>query len=625
MDPSRTTRSSGFEHETVSESLPDEALRLIFRFVSLRCPSSFSHALTCKRWLRLAQLARSAVHVDESRSISGDLLLASLSRFPNLTSLQLANQSMTRVPATFLHRLGRTCPNLISLSLPDLSLGQESIQDQASTHGQASNQELSLSPPDPPSARVPFLTQEQSVAQKQQPVSQARVSPDLSSSIFYLRGLEFFFHSCTALEQLSLVLPGSLASLPPSLLSLPRLQHLRLCAHGVKSMPSQIPNSFPSLQILEIESGSLHNLPETLGEWGSFQELTLSCENLQVLPEISGQQPSSLKHLCLNLPQLGKLPEGFCKLPSLLSVKLLSCSILDSLPEDLGYLHSLKTLELIRLPEISTLPESLGQLSSLEKLHLMMCPAFQRLPESASLLTRLKSLRIMHCGSLSSLPDGIGNLQNLQILEVTGSLVLEQLPPSVTALKSLTSLSICRCGKLQSLPEDIGQLTQLQELAVVMNDEISELPESLSSLPRLEVLVVSDCLNLHTLPKGLQHGQMTWLRCLELSDLPSLDGLPRNLGRLPNIQEVHLRGDNLVKQPQLSQVFSPRPWLPIICSVLGLVRLHALSLLAGGSQDSKGSSGLHEYASCQRGFGIFPPDSDSQESDTWIVMACEMP
>ncbi|MFX1257395.1 MAG: leucine-rich repeat domain-containing protein [Promethearchaeota archaeon] len=162
---------------------------------------------------------------------------------------------------------------------------------------------------------------------------------------------------------------------------------------------------------LNLLSGKLSALPESIGNLSSLKKLSLYQSQLSTLPESFGNL-TSLKVLHITNSKLTKLPESFGNLTSLQELWL-NGNKLSTLPESIRNLSSLQSL---RLPDnkLSTLPESIGNLKSLQELKLTR-NKLTNLPESIGNLTTLKELGLSN-NELTTLPVSFWRLKNLERL-----------------------------------------------------------------------------------------------------------------------------------------------------------------------------------------------------------------
>jgi internalin A len=120
-------------------------------------------------------------------------------------------------------------------------------------------------------------------------------------------------------------------------------------------------------EVLDLSAIRLTELPESVRQLRSLQELLLDGNHLTKLPEWLGQL-TGLKALAVSNNQLRKLPESLGQLTQLRELYL-EGNDLTELPETLGQLTQLRELDLTN-NNLETLPESLLQLRRLKDLYL---------------------------------------------------------------------------------------------------------------------------------------------------------------------------------------------------------------------------------------------------------------
>ncbi|CAL4994009.1 unnamed protein product [Urochloa decumbens] len=181
-------------------------------------------------------------------------------------------------------------------------------------------------------------------------------------------------------------------------------------------------------------------------------------------------------------------------LPALTKLKIDGCCDLSISPEVTQALSSLQSLTLQSWEKPDPeLPNWLGQLPSLKKLKIQGRVVTKALQDSVGYLTRLQSLCLKIIISMTALPQWVGVLISLKQLEIASCHNLNDLTDSIGGLTSLRTLTIRFCSGITSLPESIGGLTSLKELAISYCGGITSLPRSMQKLIKLEKLTIFDC------------------------------------------------------------------------------------------------------------------------------------
>ncbi|MFT4557387.1 MAG: Leucine-rich repeat (LRR) protein, partial [Planctomycetaceae bacterium] len=290
------------------------------------------------------------------------------------------------------------------------------------------------------------------------------------------------------------------------------------------------------------ENVTLKKLPASLVQLTNLKTLSLSDNQMTTLPE-SLLQLWQLQTLNFSNNQLTTLPTSFVQLTQLRKLNL-SHNQFTVLPQVLVQLTQVQTLDLT-YNRLTSLPDTLGQLSHLKQLNLS-------------------------CNRLSTLPTAIRQLRHLTTLDLNGN-ELTAVPDPVTQLTQLQNLDVSH-NKLDALPTSLGNLTQLQELSVSGN-RLTTLPQSLSNLIQLENLLLGVPAGgnpLGSVPACIRSlRNLKWINLTQcsLDELPSwfgdlsvlseiylqdnkLTDLPGEIGLLPNLQRLDLRGNPL--NPELA-------------------------------------------------------------------------
>lgn len=182
--------------------------------------------------------------------------------------------------------------------------------------------------------------------------------------------------------------------------------------------------------------------------------------------------------------------------------------------------HNLRKLNLSE-NRLQALSEKIDNLTSLETLDLSE-NMLRGLPESFGNLSKLKVLNLNE-NSLESLPESFGNLPNLDTLIIAedGEEMPRLLPESFAYLPNLRVLKAAGDG-LERLPKEIRQLPKLEEIDIRVEDEqgVAAFYE-LCHIPTLKVLKIS-----------------------------RVNTVPREIGNLKNLKELHLSSSDIYRLPQ---------------------------------------------------------------------------
>jgi internalin A len=141
--------------------------------------------------------------------------------------------------------------------------------------------------------------------------------------------------------------------------------YLDLANLGLTELPPEI-GQLQNLQLLQLDSNSLHTLPPEIGLLQNLYELIVTDNQLITLPPEIGEL-SHLQFLSLTSNQLTVLPPEIGQLQQLIWLNL-NDNQLTSLPPEIGQLQNLQQLTICN-NQITHLPLEMSQMDSL----LYMC------------------------------------------------------------------------------------------------------------------------------------------------------------------------------------------------------------------------------------------------------------
>ncbi|CAK7337000.1 unnamed protein product [Dovyalis caffra] len=256
-------------------------------------------------------------------------------------------------------------------------------------------------------------------------------------------------------------------------------------------------------------------------------------------------------------PSLGAtLPDLFKQLTCLRSLNLSSSSI-QELPCEVVKLIHLRYLDLAYCEELKSLPETICNLCNLQSLNVSCC-SLKELPQAIGKITKLRHLEI-EGSEVAFIPKGIKRLSSLRTLDcftVCGGGENESKAANLGELKNLNhlrgTLSIEKLGNIVDLGEaekaELKNKKHLHRLGLWFDGERTEsqgnedaLIEALQPPSDLEILNIV-YYNGIFLPNWMT--SLTRLTELQLQNCGNLEVLPP-LGRLPNLENLHLRFLNL--------------------------------------------------------------------------------
>ena len=198
----------------------------------------------------------------------------------------------------------------------------------------------------------------------------------------------------------------------------PKPTYLNLSSLYLRKLPNIFDTQgFQNLEILDLESNQLTDLPNT------FSLL------------------NKLKKLYLNHNELSYLPDSFANLEKLQKLSLTSNKFLY-FPEILCYLTELKVLFFTQ-NQITSLTNRIGRLTNLTELRLDR-NRLKHLPDTFTNLTQLKRLHL-EINSFTAIPLSLVNLPKLEYFSFNYNLFILKVNPEgnwVPYLKTLTSPSV---------------------------------------------------------------------------------------------------------------------------------------------------------------------------------------
>ena len=222
------------------------------------------------------------------------------------------------------------------------------------------------------------------------------------------------------------------------------------------------------------------------------------------------------------------------------------CSSLMEVHPSIGRLNKLILLNLKIFKKLRSF-RSIIDMKMLEILNFSGCSELKMFPDIQGNMEHLSELYLAST-AIEGLPSSIGHLTGLVLLDLKRCKNLKSLPTCTCKLKSLELLFLSDCSKLESFPEMIEHMECLKEL-LLDGTSIEVLPSSIEHLKGLVLLNLRKCKKLVSLPSG-----MCSLRSLEtliVSGCSQLDKLPKNLGSLQGLVQLHADGTAITQPPDL--------------------------------------------------------------------------
>eukprot|EP01094_Clydonella_sp_ATCC50884_P016119 TRINITY_DN2682_c0_g1_i3.p1 TRINITY_DN2682_c0_g1~~TRINITY_DN2682_c0_g1_i3.p1 ORF type:complete len:1232 (-),score=573.06 TRINITY_DN2682_c0_g1_i3:945-4640(-) len=262
---------------------------------------------------------------------------------------------------------------------------------------------------------------------------------------------------------------------------LPGLVEITAKSYKLKSVPVNVFQEYPALEVLSLGDNKIDKLPSEF-KGVNVVELYLPQNAFKEFPfEVLASMPQ-LAVLDMGQNQLTSVPEPKGK--EFLSLRKLNLeeNAFTEFPCEVCSMTNLQTLIMSnnKLPE---LPLDVGRLVHLEEL-IVKQNNFEELPIS---MNQLKKLRHLDCSEnrLTELPEDLGRHKLLERLEAQHNQIPE-IPKVVCTLTQLTHLRL-HGNQIKSIPVEIGNLTRLSELNLKEN-EIGEVPKEIGQCVSLRKL-----------------------------------------------------------------------------------------------------------------------------------------
>ncbi|XP_031372515.1 TMV resistance protein N-like isoform X1 [Punica granatum] len=351
--------------------------------------------------------------------------------------------------------------------------------------------------------------------------------------------------------------------------------------------PTGVLKQFESLSNLSDFLG-LKELPDSLGDLESLQELDLSKVKVAELPNSIGNL-RKLKVIKMESSSISMLPSSIGGLENLEELYARNCNNLHGpIPAKIGRLTFLRILDL-SFTSISSLPHTINELLCLEKLHLESCNDLEELPELPKSLVSLhvKSRKLQKFPSLSELKslvhlqlfldvgkhwdqlsdfhvDWSSELSKLETLElcipnVTASLkefspmsnlsrlclshvVLDDVVPHLRNLEKLSYLDVVNC----SMKDDgLGgpQVAEFKSLEHLSAHKCNFVNMNVLLSKKLRMLSIKDC---HLLNGSLDLSELRNLLVLELTNCEEVSEV-RGLGEIESLEDAVIHNCDLLQ------------------------------------------------------------------------------
>ncbi|KAJ9675805.1 hypothetical protein PVL29_024648 [Vitis rotundifolia] len=314
-----------------------------------------------------------------------------------------------------------------------------------------------------------------------------------------------------------------------------------------------LPSSFYAEDLVELDMcySSLKQLWESDEPLEMLNTIRVSfSQHLMEIPDFSVLAPNLEKLILDGCSSLLEIHPSIGKLSKLIVLSLKSCKKLSSFPSIIN-MEALKILNFSGCSELKKFPDIQGNMEHLLELYLAST-AIEELPSSIGYLTRLVLLDLKRCKNLTSLPTCIFKLKSLEYLFLSGCSKLENFPEIMEDMENLKELLLDGTS-IEALPSSIECLKGLVLLNLRKCKKLVSLPDSMCNLRSLKTLLVSGCSQLHQLPKNV--GSLQHLVQLH-ADGTAITQPPDSIVLLRDLRVLIYPGCKILPSSSLSSLFS---------------------------------------------------------------------
>ena len=384
--------------------------------------------------------------------------------------------------------------------------------------------------------------------------------------------------------------------IPVELGNLSNLQSLDLVWNELTGeIPAELGN-LSNLQSLGLSENELTGpIPAELGGLSNLIRLDLGFNQLTGDIPTELADLNNLRELSLGENQLtGEIPAELGDLSNLEELYLYQNEFTGVIPVELGGLNNLKSLQLTWNQFTGPIPAQLGDLINLRELSLGENQLTGEIPSELGVLSNLRELSLGWNELTGPIPTELGGLVNLQSLSLGGNELSGEIPSELGALSNLRELYLSHNQLTGNIPRKLGSLSNLQWLSLSGNQLTGCVPAGLRDVPQNDFVqlglpfceneqsvcatgsavpdaannpgLVSDCEALLEARDTLAGtATLNWSADTPIADwdgitlegapqrvtvltLPNrkLTGeLPLDLGRLADLEDLHLHGNQL--------------------------------------------------------------------------------
>ncbi|KAL4361413.1 hypothetical protein GQ457_04G002230 [Hibiscus cannabinus] len=457
---------------------------------------------------------------DYDRRLRGTLDNLNLLAFPNLTSLQLRNNSLYgRIPSGF--------GNHSKLGFLDLS--------DNNFHGSIPEQVGSLS-------SLYYLD-----------FSRNSLTGNIPTSIGNLSNMEFLYLSVNhisgsipteigllkSFSKLKLSGNNLTGVIPISIGNLTNLCTLKLHDNGISgTIPGDV-RMLKSLKILTLTNNAISGpIPVSIGNLTSLVILVLSQNSL------SGSTPpsptySNLTNLQLSNNHLtGTLPDNLCLGGVLTRFGVSNNDLTGSIPSSLRDCRSLYRVRLEGNHFTGNISDAFGMYPKLNYIALSDNNFFGELSPKWGQCPNLTCLQISNNNISGKIPFELRHATQLGVLDLSLNHLTGEIPKELGALQRMSRLLLSGNQFSGKIPSEIGLLLNLEQLNLASNNLSGPIPDSLGNCSKLFNLNLSKNNLGWSIPSSV--GFINALQSLDLSQNSLIGGIPQQFGNLHSLEILNL-------------------------------------------------------------------------------------
>ncbi|GMI74525.1 MDIS1-INTERACTING RECEPTOR LIKE KINASE2 [Hibiscus trionum] len=457
---------------------------------------------------------------DYDRRLTGTLDNLNFLAFPNLTSLQLRNNSLSgHIPSGF-----GSQSKLRFLDLSDNNF-----------HGSIPEEVGSLS-------SLYHLNFSWNSLTGHIPKSIGNLS-NLESLYLYINhisgSIPIEIGLLKSLSTLKLSNNNLTGFIPFSVGNLTNLSTLKLHNNLISgSIPAEI-TMLESLRTLTLTNNSISGpIPASIGNLTRLSILVLS-ENSLSGPIPPSPTYSRLTNLQLSNNRLtGPLPENLCLGGVLSHFGASNNDLTSSIPSSLRDCRSLYRVRLEGNQFTGNISDAFGVYPKLNYIALSGNKFFGELSPKWGQCPNLTSLQISNNSISGTIPVELGHGTQLGELDLSLNHLTGEIPKELGALQRMSRLFLSGNRFSGEIPSEIGLLSNLEQLNLASNNLSGPVPDSLGNCSKLFNLNLSKNNLGWSIPFSI--GYMNALQSLDLSQNSLIGGIPQQFGNLHSLEILNL-------------------------------------------------------------------------------------